>query len=430
MESSLSQSVQQITRPGKCVDIYYPDPETAEKQCFRTNVNTRYVQQFANLTGGSSVFTIPPNNGIQDVVLVLEIPAGANGSSVFDGRGLAVPRGWGYSLVKQVSFRYGGSSQYFLSGQQLLQNSLRKTPNSGARDDLLSLGGSAAAGGASAQNDFSAAQRAYVWLSLPHTIPSADGKLPPLPTDLLTQQCQITVELNPISSIFSVSAGAAGTPASALSFAEFQVQQVMLDNQGDALARRMDMTVHALSYPIEFTQQEVIIPLQDSATAQTVTLTGFRSGECKNIQVWVTLDADTSGVIKNPFKWYVPEDIVMTYAGEIFARFDKGSSQLWNLVNGRQSAAVNEVLVADAGGGSCTITTPFLGKWAELPFAQTYVPDTAHSMYVAGKPITNGIVNLQFNLPAGLATTNMKLHVSYNYNAVLTFSQGTCDYVL
>lgn len=322
------------------------------------------------------------------------------------------------------------ASQYFLSGQQLLQNGLRKTPNSGARDDLLALGGAAAAGQAGAQGDFATAQRAYVWLSLPHTIPSADGKLPPLPTDLLTQQCQITVELNPVSSIFSVAAGASGTAASALSFAEFQVQQVMLDNQGDALARRVDMTSHALSYPIEFTQQEVIIPLQDSATAQTVTLTGFRSGECKNIQVWVTLDADTSGVIKNPFKWYVPEDIVMTYAGEIFARFDKGSSQLWNLVNGRQSAAVNEVLIADAGGGSTTIVTPFLGKWAELPFAQTYSPVTAHSMYVAGKPITNGIVNLQFNLPAGVATTNMKLHVSYNYNAVLTFSQGTCDYVL
>jgi hypothetical protein len=32
MESSLSESVQQLVRPGKCVDLYYPDPETAEKQ--------------------------------------------------------------------------------------------------------------------------------------------------------------------------------------------------------------------------------------------------------------------------------------------------------------------------------------------------------------------------------------------------------------
>ena len=243
MESSLSESVQQMVRPGKCVDLYYPDPETAKKACYRTTVNTRYVQQFANLTGGSSVFTIPPNNGAGDIVLTMEIPAGVNASPVFDGRGLALPRGWGYGLIKQVSFRYGGSSQYFLSGQQLLQNAIRKTPNSGARDDLLSLGGNAAAGGAAAQGDFALAQRAYVWLSLPHCVPSAAGKPPAIPSDLLTQQIQVTVELFPISSIFSEAAGAAGTPATALSFAEFQLGQVILENQGDALARRVDMTL-------------------------------------------------------------------------------------------------------------------------------------------------------------------------------------------
>jgi hypothetical protein len=428
MESSLSESVQQMVRPGKCVDLYYPDPETAHKQCFRTVQNTRYVQQFANLSGGSSVFTIPPNNGIQDVILVLELPAIAAPGNA----SLAIPRAWGYGLIKQVSFRYGGSSQYFLSGQQLLQNSLRKTPNGSARDDMFSLGGNASAGATLAT-----AQRAYVWLSLPHTIPSADGKLPPLPTDLLTQQVQVTVELLPVPSIFSVAAGGSvASIPSALNFAEFQVQQVILENQGDALARRVDMTSHALSYPIEFTQQEVVIPLADNAAAQTVTLTGFRSGECRNIQVWITVDADTPagpavGNIYNPYKWYAPEDMTMTYAGEIYARFDKGSGALWNLVNGRQSAAVNEVLVADAGGAACSVTTPFLGRWMELPFAQTFDDITAHSTYTAGKPITNGIVNLAFNLPQALApTTGMKLHVSYNYNAVLTFSQGTCDYVI
>ena len=182
MESSLTESVQQLVRPGKCVDLYYPDPETAHKACYRTVQNTRYVQQFANLTGGSSVFTIPPNNGVQDIVLTMELPA--SGVSGFVGNGLAIPRGWGYALIKQISFRYGGSSQYFMSGQQVLQNALRQTPNASARDDILALGGSAAAGAAGGAGDFSVAQRAYVWLSLPHCVPTADGKLPPLPSDL------------------------------------------------------------------------------------------------------------------------------------------------------------------------------------------------------------------------------------------------------
>lgn len=436
MESSLSESVQQMVRPGKCVDLYYPDPETAGKQCFRTCQNTRYVQEFTNKSGGSSVFTIPPNNGIQDIILTFELPVGANGSAALDGRGLGLPRGWGYSAIRQVSFRYGGSSQYFLTGQQLLQNALRKAPNSGARDDILALGGAAAVGTAAAQGDFASAQRAYVWLALPHTLPTSEGKLPPLPTDLLTQQVQITVELNPISSIFSAAAGALGTPAPALSFAEFQVQQVILENQGDALARRVDMTSHALSYPIEFTQQEVLIPglaNTNPASPQSVTLTGFRSGEVRNIQVWLTNDADTSGLVKNPFMWYAPEDVQMTYAGEIYARFDKGSGSLWNLVNGRIAPKVDEVTLVDNTAGAITDTTPFLGQWMELPFAQTYNADTAHSMYTSGKPITNGIVNLTFKIPAGAPSgggVTYTLHVSYNYNGVLTFSQGTCDYVI
>ena len=428
MESSLTESVQQLVRPGKCVDLYYPDPETAHKQCYRTIQNTRYIQQFQSLGAGSSVFTIPPNNGIQDIILTLELPSQADG---FTYNGSAIPSSWGYGLVKQVSFRYGGSSQFFLSGQQLLQNSLRKTSNGSQRDDLFNLGGTAAAAGAAAAGDFVSRQRAYVWLSLPHCMPTADGKLPPLPTDLLTQQVQITVELYPLTTIFSIAAGATPVLPTSLSFAEFQCQQVILENQGDALARRVDMTSHALSFPLaDFTQQEVIVPLANAAT-QNITLTGFRSGEVRNIQVWITKDGDTSGVIKNPWKWYAPEDMTMTYAGEVYARFDKGSSALWNLVNGRQSAAVNEVLVADAGGGACSITSPFLGRWVELPFAQTYDDLTAHSTYTSGKPITNGIVNLAFSLPQELpAAADLKLHVSYNYNAVLTFSQGTCDYVI
>ena len=419
METSLSESVQQLVRPGKCVDAYYPDPETAQKACFRTTQNTRYIQAFANLTGGSSVLTIPANNGVQDIVVIMEFPA-PQAPATYAGLGLN--RGWGYALIKQVSFRYGGSSQYFLTGQQLLQNALRQMSNGSARDDLLALGGAASSAP-------TAAQRAYCWLSLPHCIPTSEGKLPPLPSDLLTQPIQITIELFPVGSVWSAAAGATGTIPSSLSFAEFQVQQVILENQGDALARRVDMTTNALSFPVNFVQQEVLIPLANSVSQQ-VTLTGFRSGEVKSIQCWITKGSDTSGAVKNPFRWYAPEDAVMSYAGEIYARFDKGSGALWNLVNGRITPVVQDVLLTDVAG-VISITTPSVDAWLELPFGQTYDPLTAHSFYMAGKPITNGIVQFTFNLPAAASpAADYVLHVSYCYNSVLTFSQGTAEYVI
>lgn len=333
--------------------------------------------------------------------------------------------------IKQISYRYGGSSTFFLTKQQILQMSLRQTPNSGARDDLMTLGGSAVAGGAAAQGGFATPQRAYVWLPLPHCVPSASGKLPPIPSDLLTQQILVTIELEPVASIFSVAAGAAGTPASQLSFGEFGCQQVMLQNQGDALARREDMTVRSLSYPlINFAQQEVILPL-NNAVSQSVTLTGFRSGECTSLQMWIEDTSNSTGAIKNPFEWYAPENVQALYAGQVFARFDRGSGALWNLVNGRQSSAVNEVLVTDAGGGACAVTTPYLAQWLEVPFAQTYVNDTAHSMYTAGLPITNGLINLEFDLPTNLPpSATLRLHVVYLYNGIISFSQGTAEFTV
>ena len=168
------------------MDLYYYDGETSKKQCFPTTQNTKYVQQFANLTGGSSVFTIPPSNGIQDVVLEFVMPA-LGGTLT----GVALPRAWGYALIKQVSFRYGGSSQYFLTGDQIFQNALRKQTSRTSADDIATLGGNYATGAGGAPGNLDVAQNASVVLTLPHNTPSGVGKSHPLPTDLEEDPCDL-----------------------------------------------------------------------------------------------------------------------------------------------------------------------------------------------------------------------------------------------
>lgn len=411
-------SVQDMVRPGSVMDIYYYDGDTSKKQAFATTVNTKYVQQFTNLAGGSSVFTIPPNNGIQDIVLLFTTTASTAG---VDSSGLALPRGWGYGLIKQVSFRYGGSSQYFLTGDQILNNALRKQSNRLSADDILTLGGNE-----QVNQECASADDAYVVLTLPHNIPSAINKANPLPSDLLTQQIQITVELNPVSSIYSVNG--TGVAPTALSAAEFQVQQVMLNNQSDALARRVDMAENAYAFPCEFVQQVVRIPLQQTASQQPVTLTGFRSGEVKSIVMWLSRTSDIgtgSTRIVNPFAWYPIGDIQMTYAGDVYARYDGASSQLWNLINGNKVPLVDSVYLT-YGGGAYT-ESPSTSAWVELPFAQTFEGEGQMNTLVHGKPITNGIVNLLLTTPS--SQSDWVLNVSYIYNSTLLFSQGTCDYV-
>jgi len=421
-----SVSVQEMVRPSDPVDLYYYDAETSKKQAFPTTQNTKYVQQFANLSGGSSVFTIPPQNGIQDIVLNMSF-APIPGTPA----GLALPSGWGYSAIRQISFRYGGSSQYFISGQQNLQNALRCQTSRSSCDDLLNLGGNFASGA-----DLANTQSASVVLRLPHNVCSGVGKSHPLPTDCLTQQVQVTVELFPLGQLWTNNTGSA-LPAQCqtLSQGQFQVQQVMLNNQGDALARRVDLASKAYAFPCEFVQQEVAIPLTNSTAPQPVVLTGFRSGEVKSIQIWLSDNADfastsTGGSATgyNPTNWYVPSSVEMVYAGDVYARYDNGVGQLFNLINGNKSPAFDTLTLAPAGGATVS-TQPILAQWLELPFAQTLVDEDAHYILVHGKPITNGIVNLNNLVVPYVSSAGWTLRISYCYNTTLLFSQGTCDYV-
>jgi len=419
----MATSVQSLVRPGECVDLYYYDGETSKKQCFPTTQNTKFVQQFQNLTGGSSVFTIPPNMGIQDVVLEMVI-AGQAGQT-----GISLPRGWGYALIKQVSFRYGGSSQYFLSGAQILQNALRRQTSRSSADDILTLGGNFASSGTTP--NLTVDQYASIVLTLPHSIPSGVGKAHPLPTDLLTQQVQITVELNPIPSIYTVNpVGGASAPPATLSAASFVVQQVVMNNQGDALARRVDMSTNAYAFPCEFVQQEQVIPVVTTGNTQEVVLTGFRSGEVKAIHCWLTRDEDSQGGSVNPFIWWPLQTLQMTYAGDVYARYENYSAPLWSLINGNKSPAVDNLLIT---AGAPPTAGAYLSVWNELPFAQTNVDEDSHYTLVHGKPITNGIVNLSIQFDPNAAANpaggdHWRLHVSYLYNATLLFSQGTVDY--
>lgn len=420
-----SHSAQDMVRAGEATDLFYYDHETSKKQIWPTTVNTKYVQQFANLTGGSSVFTIPPNNGVQDVIISLAFNALPSGATT---AGLALNRGWGYAAIKQVSFRYGGSSQYFLSGDQILQNALRAQPSRETASDLLTLGGAAAIeDGANTQLSGSA-NYANVVLVLPHATPSAVGKANPFPSDCLTQQIQITVELYPPSAIFSKLLSSTATVPTQYSSASFQVQQVLFNNLGDSLARRVDLAENAYAFPAEFVQQKQVIPLLNTTSAQSVVLTGFRSGEVKSIQCWLNRASDTTGDMKNAWNWVLPTSVEMSYAGDIYARFNGQSSALWNLVNGNKYPGAAAVSLAEtATPGANFATNSLVASWVELPFAQTFLDEDSHHTLVHGKPITNGIVNLLVTTPAG--ADDWQLNVSYVYNTTLLFSQGTADYV-
>ena len=438
---SHAESVQMELVQGKCEDVYYANPETTKKQCIPTKQTTKYVQGFNTLGAGTNTFLIPANFGLQGVCVAMQLPAVASGG----GTGLAVPRGFGYALIKQISYRIGGSTQFFVTGAQMLQHALKRMTNQQAKDDLLTLGGSYLTGSAlEASTNW-----AYVFLDLPFTKATSEGMPCPLPSDILGSNVQITLELNPLSSIVSNNGGTIAN-LSSLQSGQFQVQQVLMASRDDSLAVRESMAVHQYVYPVEFVQQEQVVSVANTASVQTITATGFRAGSVKSIECWLTRDswadsgqtatsvtgASPTGIIvgaKNPLKWLAPISVQCTYAGDVYARFDVGISQLWNLINGKSSPYVNSVDVSYASSAYSTTGTQY--QWCTLPFAQTYdVADTGDFTLVEGLAVTNGIVNIQFQIPplyqaVASGTSDWKLHLSYIYNASAVFSQSSCEMV-
>jgi hypothetical protein len=430
--SKLGESVQQELIQGKCEDIYYANHETTKKECIRTKQTTRYAQAFNTLSAGQNVFLIPPNFGIQQVCLGMNLP------SVSQPTGQALAAGWGYALIKQISYRIAGSTQFFVSGQQLLQHALKRMTNATAMNDLVTLGGAALTGSALT----STANWAYVFLDLPWSKATSEGMPVPCPSDILGSQVQVVVELYPLSQIVAlVNAASPANLPTMLASGFFQVQQLLMESRDDSLASRENMATHQYVMPIEFVQQEQQISGLSVTGGQTstITATGFRAGSVKSIEMWLTRTSDaaavssSTGTVAAPLLWYAPTYVQVLYAGDVYARFDAGIGQLWNLINAKHSPTFTYSYFTGTSGSSTLSPATATSAWVTLPFAATYeAADSSHFMLVEGLNVTNGIVNIQFQPPLSVGTSTIPdyiVHLSYIYNASAVFSQSSCELV-
>ena len=336
-----------------------------------------------------------------------------------------------YSLINRISVRYGSSAQYFWSGVQVyLQNVLDAETDTKAAT-LAQLGGQAVLGASTFPAGCSGAT-AFVYLKLPHNSCRAAGKPLPFPSDLLVQPIVVTVELFSLASVIVNQAAQAplATAPTALAAASLQVKQEMLTDSSDQLARRVDMNSHAMCFPLPyFCQQETQVAIAGAGT-QSVNLTGFRAGEVKQIVLWFTPTTVGNGPNGQtpgsgnyqPLAWSQINDVELTYNGEVFNRFQSGSSALWNIVEDQKSAGVTGVALANSG--TANFVTQTVQPYVKLDFAQVYVPSERESMLVHGKPILNAVVQLSFTAPAAGI-----LHAMYLYNASLLCSRGSAEYI-
>jgi hypothetical protein len=114
------------------------------------------------------------------------------------------------------------------------------------------------------------------------------------------------------------------------------------------------------------------------------------------------------------------------YAGTIYANYSvAGSSVMFNTLDGTKPPAVSYTKLVANAGAAFTSVAGINSQYALLPFANPTGDDYSAEVLTHGKPILNGLVNLQIVAPTADAYT---LHVAYIYNSTLVFSKSSAEF--
>ena len=141
--------------------------------------------------------------------------------------------------------------------------------------------------------------------------------------------------------------------------------------------------------------------------------------------MWLTKNTD---VANGSGLWYAPTNATVLYAGEIFAQYNNGVGQLFNLLDSTAPALVSQSALAPAdAAGTAWTSAAQPSRWLEMPFGCPTGADYEAEVLCHGKEILNGVCNLIVSTPdPAVAWT---LHVQYIYNASITFSRGSADFI-
>ena len=418
MQSDIVTHIQDAVRPGESVDMYYSNQENSVKQAHATTVENRYFLDLNSKSFGSAnTLIFNPDEGLGHLVLTLQLPA-PDATTTYQG--LALNAGWGYSAIRRIGVRIGGSTLYYFSGDQVLIDVLSDCEDSVKKQQMFNLGGSALKCGnnGAGAGDFAdqALRTAYVYIKLPWNSPSAQEKNLPLPTDLLTSPVQVNIEFVSASDLFHTSSAVAGASPvsplpSAFALAQAQFEQTHFDDRGEQLSRKVNMSEMAYSYPLKYFAQEVfrLQNVQGNNVTQSLTLTGLRSGNCLGIRIWAKDNASSDTAV-----YTVPSQVTLSVNGLIYFDSRNGQNQLWSLLDRKTSASWTADAITVVG--TAYENNPAETFWTWVPFAQHSEVLANESELSHGLSLMNSIVNIQIALPND---TTYTVSAEYLFNSTL-----------
>jgi hypothetical protein len=193
-------------------------------------------------------------------------------------------------------------------------------------------------------------------------------------------------------------------------------------NRAQSLAAIEDMAAHTYVAPLRaFDQQVLTASIGTGWLPQSqITITGIMSGQVKAVQMWLV---PASAGVANQNVTVAPYEVRAAYAGVIYASYDQGTSQIWNLLDSSKPPIFNtNTLTAN---GAAWTSTSTLGSYVMLPFSQPIQSDEEATLLVSGKPISNGA--LTFNITVPDNTVAYTLYVVPVLNGAIAYSRGSAQ---
>jgi hypothetical protein len=413
-------------------DIYYYNSKTLKKQEIPVIYRTNFIQGLSSKGGGQSVITISPDANIGSIIMGLELPASRASTGTGSYVSLGLARGWLYEAIDYVQFRYGSSSLFQKSGQQLLVEAMMTASNPTEAQKIVELAGSEM----KTVSDFAGDKMyAYGVIPLPHASAQSGVETPNgFPTELLQSPIVITINLKPLPQLLKVGAvlptpvggtNPNGVPTAFPDYADayLQVRQFQPIDRGQL----MTPSDGAYLYPTVFFQQVNSVQLVSTPDSQEVILTGFRSGSCKGIVAWLVDTTDTD----NPNNFILPRDVVLSYAGNVIHNFKGVSSQALQIYYDDIPAYLENSILSDASSGAGFVSVSKTNSWIHLPFSQRFEQLSAEYTSVAGLSVANGVMNLSLKTPT--ASSSYRLFYVPYYECAMVLGgpagAGNCEYM-
>ena len=411
-----------LNSPGeRKTELYYLESETKVDDVETQVLHGRYETSL-NLFFGTTSNVIIPNSGnfLHHCLLSIKLPP------VKDNEFL--PRGWGYALLKQITWTLGAStqSQIRLDSKTIFQTIMEMCRTSEKKASILSLGGQEYTSSSNGES-----VEAIVVLPLPwSSLATGDCAKLGIDTGLLTSQLNVQITLNPASSIY----GGSAVHPTAMEECFFITREQELSNKHNSLRKElMNNSEMMLAYP--FIRRESSTPkFTTTETNVTLSIQEFLESDLQGILFSAHLIEDQSndgGFCPNPLFSLQCIDLELLYNGQTIYKLRGKSAELISMLYNDGSGHIDHSRVSRTSTISGVPSIPDHSYVYNFPMNMIRQNISYEKVYSNTMRYPNQTMQLKLKIknPPNLAQGQTGpqpaiVHLTYLYSAVAEIQNG------